>query len=66
MQGTFMADPPPPLRAGRLLVDLAFEQEAPKATANFRALCTGERDLDKASKKRLYYKVGSLLALSSV
>lgn len=65
MQGTFRADPPPPLRAGRLVVDLAFEREAPKATANFRALCTGKRGLDKASKKPLHYRVPSLLAASS-
>ena len=63
-QGSFRADPPPALRAGRLVVDLLYEREAPRAVANFKALCTGEKGLDKASKKPLHYQACTLLCLS--
>ncbi|KAF5835057.1 cyclophilin-type peptidyl-prolyl cis-trans isomerase [Dunaliella salina] len=43
------------LRAGRLVLDL-FDAEVPKTTANFKALCTGEKGLGKASKKPLHFR----------
>lgn len=46
---------PPSIRAGRIIIEL-FEQAAPKAVANFRCLCTGERGVGKGSGKPLHYK----------
>ncbi len=39
-EGPARATPPASLRAGRLVISL-YEAEAPKAVANFKALCTG-------------------------
>eukprot|EP00053_Salpingoeca_punica_P006745 m.63202 g.63202 ORF g.63202 m.63202 type:complete len:243 (+) comp13834_c0_seq2:61-789(+) len=47
--------PPPALRAGRIVVEL-FDKECPKTAENFRALCTGEKGVGKASGKALHYK----------
>ena len=33
--------------------------QAPKASENFRCLCTGEKGVGKASKKVLHYKASS-------
>ncbi len=54
-----------PVHAGRISISLLYEREAPKAVANFKALCTGERGLDKASKKPLHYKVHAVLEFGS-
>ena len=45
---------PPPLSAGRIILTLR-DDVAPKTTANFKALITGEKGLGKASKKPLQY-----------
>ncbi|CAL5223217.1 g5694 [Coccomyxa viridis] len=67
LQEAFKADPswskkaaftpiaPKNIRAGRLIVEL-YTEEAPKASENFRCLCTGEKGVGKASKKALHYK----------
>jgi hypothetical protein len=59
---------PESLRAGRLVIDL-HEKEAPKAVANFLALCTGRRRLPKLrqwpgwhSWQRLQVVDGTVLA----
>eukprot|EP00887_Chlorella_sp_A99_P005119 scaffold25.g5119.t1 len=54
-KGAAALDPPAPLHAGRLVIVL-HEKEAPKACANFKALCTGEKGVGKASGKPLHYK----------
>ncbi|CAK0784765.1 hypothetical protein CVIRNUC_007969 [Coccomyxa viridis] len=46
---------PKDIRAGRLVIKLLTD-EAPKASENFRCLCTGEKGVGKASKKLLHYK----------
>lgn len=49
-------EPPPPLLAGRLIFALDESQSLAKTTANFAALCTGEKGICKnAPNKRLYY-----------
>lgn len=48
--------PPPPLIAGRLVFELDGSPGLVKTTANFVALCTGEKGACKnAPKKRLWY-----------
>lgn len=54
-QGTPRLQPPDALVTGRLEIVLDTT-EAPKATENFRCLCTGEKGKGKASGKPLYYK----------
>lgn len=49
-----LADPPPSLRAGRIVVEL-FQEEAPKAVQNFLALVRGDV-ISKAQKRPLHYK----------
>lgn len=46
---------PASIRAGRLVIELN-EDAAPKAVANFRCLCTGEKGVGKGSGKPLHYK----------
>mmetsp|Transcript_70123 Transcript_70123/g.168023 ORF Transcript_70123/g.168023 Transcript_70123/m.168023 type:complete len:240 (-) Transcript_70123:100-819(-) len=53
--GELRVTKPESIRAGRLVIDL-FEKEAPKAVANFLALCTGEKGVGKESKKPLHFK----------
>lgn len=45
---------PPPLSAGRIILTLR-DDVAPKTTANFKCLLTGEKGVGKASKKPLHY-----------
>ena len=45
---------PPPLRAGRVVIEL--EVSTKKTSANFRCLVTGEKGVGKASKKPLHFK----------
>lgn len=56
-KGPARAEKPKPLRAGRLTIEL-FDAaaESPKALENFRALCSGEKGISKASRKPLHYK----------
>ena len=53
-RGPLLLQPPEPLRAGRLVIEL--NDAAPKACENFRALCTGEKGKGKASGKALHYR----------
>ncbi|KAG2493782.1 hypothetical protein HYH03_008002 [Edaphochlamys debaryana] len=46
---------PPPIRAGRIIVEL-YDKEVPKTVENFKCLLTGEKGLGKASKKPLHYQ----------
>lgn len=49
-------EPPTPLLAGRLVFALSASPKLAKTTANFVALCTGERGACKsAGNKRLHY-----------
>jgi cyclophilin family peptidyl-prolyl cis-trans isomerase len=47
-------DPPPPLRAGRVMVELDTGA-TPRAAENFRCLCTGEKGTGKGSGRPLAY-----------
>ncbi|KAH7912623.1 cyclophilin-like domain-containing protein [Hygrophoropsis aurantiaca] len=48
--------PPAPLRAGQLVFELSSSPGMSKTTANFAALCTGERGMCKnAPTKKLHY-----------
>ena len=48
--------PPAPLLAGRLVFELDDSQGLSKTTANFLALCTGEKGVCKnAPNKKLHY-----------
>lgn len=57
-RGTSEGEPrfqaPAPLCAGRVTIELF--REAPKATENFRCLCTGERGKGKKSGRPLHYQ----------
>ena len=53
--GPIRTEPAACLRVGRLEIELN-DKEAPKAAANFRALCSGEKGISKESKKPLHYK----------
>ncbi|KAH0834951.1 hypothetical protein J3R83DRAFT_10646 [Lanmaoa asiatica] len=49
-------EPPEPLLAGRLVFELSASPKLAKTTANFIALCTGEKGTCKsASNRRLHY-----------
>ena len=49
-------EPPEPLLAGRLVFELSASPKLAKTTANFVALCTGEKGACKsASNKKLHY-----------
>ena len=54
-KGPARVQKPAPLLAGCLVIEL-FDADAPRACANFRALCTGEKGLSKSCKKPLHYK----------
>ncbi|KAI9183196.1 hypothetical protein H9P43_004113 [Blastocladiella emersonii ATCC 22665] len=50
-------DPPTPLALGRVVIELADATAAPKAHANFVALCTGSKGMSKAVKTAaLHYR----------
>ena len=53
-QGRMRTTPPASLCAGRLVIEL-HDEVAPKAVANFAALCSGEKGVSKASGKALSY-----------
>lgn len=49
-------EPPEPLLAGRLIFELSASSKLAKTTANFVALCTGEKGTCKsASNRKLHY-----------
>ena len=49
-------EPPEPLLAGRLVFELSASPKLAKTTANFVALCTGEKGTCKnASNRKLHY-----------
>lgn len=53
---TLLFEHPEPLLAGRLIFELSTSPKLAKTTANFVALCTGEKGGCKsAGNKRLYY-----------
>ena len=53
-RGDLLFDAPPPLSAGRLVIEL-LPEAAPKTVENFRALISGSRGVGKASGKSLNY-----------
>lgn len=54
-KGDFAGRAPAPIRAGRVVIQL-LDKEVPKASENFKCLCTGEKGVGKASGKPLHYK----------
>ena len=53
-RGPHVLDPPPPLRAGRMVVELDAGA-TPRAAENFRCLCTGEKGAGQGSGRPLAY-----------
>lgn len=55
-KGPARVQKPPPLVAGRLIIELFDDGGADKARENFRCICTGEKGISKGTKKPLHYK----------